>query len=287
MEYTIEDWYEKGERSLIDGHKIFHLSEGEGPHLLLVHGFPTSSWDWQRIWGELTQRYTVTTLDLLGFGYSDKPKSNKYTIDQQASIVEKLLALKGIKEFHLLTHDYGNTVAQELLARHIERPIGIISCALLNGGLFPETHRPRIIQRMLAGPFGSLVSKLLSYGKFAKSFSEVFGPETQPSEEELKAFWKLITLQGGQRNYHKLIRYMQERKQHRSRWVGALQQTSVPLALINGPEDPISGRHMVSRYREIIANEQIYELHGIGHYPQTEASELVLQAFFEFQHSIL
>lgn len=287
MEYTIADWYEKGELSLIDGHQIFHLSEGKGPNLILIHGFPTSSWDWQQLWPDLIQRYTVTALDLLGFGYSDKPKENEYTIHQQTGIVEKLLALKGVKSFHILAHDYGDTVAQELLARHQEHPIGILSCTLLNGGLFPETHRPRLIQRLLAGPFGGLVSRLLSYDKFAKSFSAVFGPYTQPSESELRAFWELITLQEGQRIYHLLIRYMRERKEYRTRWVGALQQTSIPLALINGAVDPISGRHMIERYREIVSDENIYELETIGHYPQTEAPEEVLRAFFDFQTSTL
>ncbi|MEQ9297701.1 MAG: alpha/beta hydrolase [Cyclobacteriaceae bacterium] len=287
MEYTIADWYEKGELSLIDGHQVFHLSEGEGPHLVLIHGFPTSSWDWQKLWAELIQRYTVTTLDLLGFGYSDKPKKNEYTIHQQASIVEKLLVQKGIKSFHILAHDYGDTVAQELLARHQAHPIGILSCTLLNGGLFPETHRPRLIQRLLAGPFGSWVSRLLSYGKFTKSFSAVFGPNTQPSEAELKAFWELIILQDGQRIYHLLIRYMRERKEYRPRWVGALQQTQVAIALINGSVDPISGRHMIERYREIVSDHNIYELETIGHYPQTEAPKDVLRAFYAFQKSIL
>lgn len=287
MEYTIADWYEKGELSLIDGHQIFHPSEGKGPNLILIHGFPTSSWDWQQLWPDLIQRYTVTALDLLGFGYSDKPKENEYTIHQQTGIVEKLLALKGVKSFHILAHDYGDTVAQELLARHQEHPVGILSCTLLNGGLFPETHQPRLIQRLLAGPFGGLVSRLLSYDKFAKSFSAVFGPSTQPSEPELKAFWELITLQEGQRIYHLLIRYMRERKEYRTRWVGALQQTSIPLALINGAVDPISGRHMIERYREIVSDENIYELETIGHYPQTEAPEEVLSAFFDFQTSTL
>jgi pimeloyl-ACP methyl ester carboxylesterase len=224
---------------------------------------------------------------LLGFGYSDKPKNIKYTISQQANIVQGLISRMGIDDFHLITHDYGDTVAQELLSRHLERPIGILSCTLLNGGLFPKTHRPRLIQRLLAGPFGGVVSGLLSYEKFAKSFSEVFGRDTQPTETELQAFWKLIILQDGQRIYHKLIRYMSERRKYRRRWVGALQQSTIPLALINGLEDPISGRHMVQRYREIVSDKYIYELAEIAHYPQTESPELVLKAFFEFQKSIL
>ncbi len=287
MKYTIDRWFEKGEKTLINGHRIFHLSEGSGPNLVLLHGFPTSSWDWQWIWPELIQSYRVVALDFMGFGYSDKPKNIEYTISGQADIVEGLLQIREISSFHILSHDYGDTVAQELLARHHERDIGMQTLTMLNGGLFPETHRPRFIQRLLAGPFGSLVGRLLTYQKFASSFSEVFGPHTQPTGEELVAFWELIALNNGQRVYHKLIRYMAERRQNRTRWVGALQHAAIPLALINGVEDPVSGRHMVTRYREIVSNEHIYELAGIGHYPQTEAPEKAFAAFSSFHSSVL
>ena len=186
-----------------------------------------------------------------------------------------------------MAHDYGDTVAQELLARQLEHPIGMRSCTLLNGGLFPETHRPRLVQRLLASPAGYIISSLLSYRRFSRSFKAVFGADTQPNEAELGSFWRLITLQGGQRIYHKLIRYMAERRDYRSRWVGALQQTTVPLALINGLADPVSGRHMVERYRELISDRYIFELEGIGHYPQTESPYHVLESLRLFHQSVL
>ncbi len=80
-----------------------------------------------------------------------------------------------------------------------------------------------------------------------------------------------------------LIRYMPERRQHRARWVGALQNSPVPLAFINGIADPISGQHMVDRYRELVPAPRICVLPGIGHYPQCEAPDEVLRAFYEFQ----
>jgi pimeloyl-ACP methyl ester carboxylesterase len=64
--------------------------------------------------------------------------------------------------------------------------------------------------------------------------------------------------------------------------VGALQQARVPLRFINGPEDPVSGRHMAERYRELVPNPDVVLLEGIGHYPQLEAPEAVLAAFLAF-----
>ena len=85
---------------------------------------------------------------------------------------------------------------------------------------------------------------------------------------------------------HKLIRYMPERIAHRERWVGALQQSKAPLRVINGPDDPISGAHMVARYRELVPNPDTVSLPGIGHYPQTEDPAGVLKALFEFHQRI-
>ena len=76
---------------------------------------------------------------------------------------------------------------------------------------------------------------------------------------------------------------MNDRKTHRERWVAALQQSNVPIGLINGSVDPVSGAHMVARYREIVSPDHfIVELPKIGHYPQVEAPDEVLEAYRRF-----
>ncbi|MGB1582041.1 MAG: alpha/beta fold hydrolase, partial [Nevskiales bacterium] len=83
---------------------------------------------------------------------------------------------------------------------------------------------------------------------------------------------------------HKLIRYINDRREHRDRWVEALQQADIPLRLINGPADPVSGRHMTERYRQLVPNPDIVLLDdAVGHYPQVEAPEAVLAAYAEFR----
>ena len=75
---------------------------------------------------------------------------------------------------------------------------------------------------------------------------------------------------------------MEERRRHRERWVGALQTTVVPLRVIDGLEDPVSGAHMVARYRELVPHPDVVELDGIGHYPQVEDPQGVVRAFLAF-----
>jgi pimeloyl-ACP methyl ester carboxylesterase len=270
------------------GHDLAYWEEGSGETLLLIHGFPTASWDWAPIWPALAQRFRLVAMDMLGFGFSAKPRPHVYSILEQADLYEALLAKLGIRRCHVLAHDYGDTVAQELLARFEERrasgapSVLLRSICFLNGGLFPESHHPRPVQVALAGPNGAAISALLDETRFSQGFGEVFGPDTQPSAAELADFWQLVAHADGQRIWHLLIRYMEERREHRERWVGALLGASIPLRLVDGPEDPVSGAHLAERYRELVPGADVVLLPGIGHYPQVEDPDGVLRAFFAF-----
>lgn len=269
------------------GREIFCVDSGEldRPAILLIHGFPTSSWDWTRIWSALGEAHRLVALDMLGFGFSDKPNPHRYSIMEQADLCEALVEERRLTSFHVLAHDYGDTVAQELLARQNEgRGAGKwSSVCLLNGGLFPETHQARLIQLLLQSPLGPLINKLSTKSTFNRSFRAVFGPSTKPTREEIDGFWELITHNDGKHGFHNLITYMSERKQYRERWVGALTESVVPIGLINGSLDPVSGAHMVARYRQVVSPDHfIVELPTIGHYPQVEAPEAVVDAYLRF-----
>jgi pimeloyl-ACP methyl ester carboxylesterase len=281
---ALDDWRARGRQYLHRGHPIFFVEEGSGPALLLIHGFPTASWDWTGLWAGLTARFRVIAPDLIGFGFSAKPRAYEYTLADQADLCAGLLRERGIDAADVLAHDYGDTVAQELLARSNEGQgsLALRSVCFLNGGLFPETHRPRLVQKLLISPIGPLVGRLLTRSSFDRSFCAVFGPRTKPAREELDAFWRLVSEGGGLRVTHRLIRYMEERRTHRERWVGALQRSRVPLRVVDGALDPVSGAHMVARYRELVPDPDVVLLPDIGHYPQTEAPEAVLAAFLAF-----
>ncbi len=285
---TLSEWKSKGEFFSYNSHKIFNIDEGEGEVLLLIHGFPTASWDWWQMWPDLLERYRLITLDMIGFGFSAKPKNYPYSIFDQSDLIEQILSSKGVTQVKILAHDYGDTVAQELLARFNERQtqdeegVNIESLCFLNGGLFPETHKALLIQKLLMSPIGGFISKFMNRDKLAKSFRKIFGPNTQPTQTELDEFWELIAHNDGQLNFHLLIRYMQERSDNRERWVGAIQKATIPIRLINGVFDPISGGHMADRYLEIIPNADVVRLDGIGHFPLIESPKLVLQHYLEF-----
>lgn len=263
---------------VFDGHRLHGVSGGRGPALWLVHGFPTSSQDWAGVWPALSRHYTLHAIDMLGFGRSDKPRDFAYSIRASADQWVALAEATGLRELQVLAHDYGNTVVQELLARQRDGALGfrITGAVFLNGGLFAEATHPLPIQRLLAGPFGALVARLSSERRFVASMRRIC---VRPlADEDLRLAWQLIERADGRQRMPALLGYIRERRLHRQRWVDALQQAELPLALVNGVEDPISGRSIVARWRELLPRSPVVELRGVGHYPQVEAPGEVVAA---------
>jgi pimeloyl-ACP methyl ester carboxylesterase len=290
---STDDWLSRGTFAELLDHRIFFVDapaveESRGT-IVLIHGFPTSSWDWQKLWSALNQHYRLIAMDLLGFGFSAKPAPHDYRIMEQADLCEALINHLGVKQFHVLAHDYGDTVAQEMLARQNE---GLgegqwQSCLLLNGGLFPETHRAVLAQRLLKSPIGFLFRHALTKKSLHKSFDHIFG-DTKATQAELDGFFELFDREGGRRNVHRLIHYMTDRLKHRERWVAALTGAICPLGLINGSIDPVSGDHMVQRFEELIGRDHFIErLPRVGHYPQVEAPDAVLAAYQRFLAGVI
>ncbi len=285
-----QQWGAAGDYFTHRNQQVFYrvTANPDKPTLLLLHGFPSSGWDWQPVWAPLGEQFELLAPDLLGFGFSAKPNRRNYTIHGQADLVEALLVARGIDNCHLLVHDYSVSVAQELLARQAERQSDqYASCCFLNGGLFPETHRALLTQKLLLSPLGGLVNRLAGYRQFAASFSKVFGPATQPSDDELQAHWWLINQHNGKHLFHNLITYINDRRQHRQRWLTPLQTSAVPLALINGSVDPVSGEHMVARYQALGCRlDYLARLPLIGHYPQIEAPAEVVDHYLAFYRQL-
>ncbi|MDJ0643523.1 MAG: alpha/beta hydrolase [Erythrobacter sp.] len=268
------EWRAKAKYFDFQGHQIAYWT-GENTNarpLLLVHGFPTCAWDWMPVWETLGATHWLIACDMLGFGLSDKPRSG-YSIHRQTDLQEALLAHLGVGEFDALVHDYGVSVGQELLARNLEGSgaTGLGEVVFLNGGIFPDQHRPRPIQKLGVSPLGFLVGLLMSRKSFGKSFSEVFGPDTQPSETELDEFWTFISHNSGNRITHKLLHYIADRVEHKERWEAALVGAQDRIGLINGAQDPVSGKHAYDKWREVVPNARHHLLPNVGHYPQVEA----------------
>lgn len=281
-------WKNKGTAFNYKANKIFYIQEGKGEVVLIFHGYPYNSFDFKDIWIELTSKFNVIIPDMLGMGFSEKPHNYKYSFEDHADMYTALLGQLQVREIHILAHDLGNSVVQELIARDGENknPFKIKSVAFLNGGLFIDVYKPRLIQILLSKspkPIGKLLSRLMTKKNTDKATAAVFGIDTKPNIELLQNFWDILNYNNGKSIAYLIGRLVFEKKKYQQRWIKAMQQTTIPMCFINGPADPNSGMHMAVRYNQLIPNANIILLdENIGHWPQLEAPGQVIKAFDDF-----
>ncbi|WP_088345278.1 MULTISPECIES: alpha/beta hydrolase [Rhodomicrobium] len=123
----------------IDGVKIFYREAGpaNGPVVLLLHGFPTSSHMFRNLIPQLADTYRVIAPDYPGFGQSDAPDHTKfaYSFGHFADIVDALMGQLGAQKYALYVMDYGAPVGYRLALKHPERVTGLI---VQNGNAYDE-----------------------------------------------------------------------------------------------------------------------------------------------------
>ena len=277
-------WRERGEETGFDGRR-YHLfkREGSGPTLLLLHGFPTCSYDW-RLLIELMGGRAVLAPDYLGYGFSQKPRDHDYTLTASADLAEELIRREapGVPVF-VVGHDIGTSVANELMARDVDGSLTfeIRGVMLLNGSMVQDAASPTLGQRLLRGRLGPLVSRLSSERFFRDQFGSIFSEQHPLTDQEAADQWSLISHEDGQRLGHKLIRYMDERMERAERWHGAIRDWPGPLSLAWGMVDPVATPNVLEKVRELRPRAPLTQWDDVGHYPQLEAPERVAAALEE------
>ncbi|AQT82609.1 hypothetical protein B1R94_06560 [Mycolicibacterium litorale] len=278
---TADEWIAQCEYLISRrGHHIAFRRRGGGPAILLLHGFPTWSYDYAAVATDLARDHDVLTLDFLGYGASDKPARYDYSVAESADTVEDLVAQLGLTSVHLVAHDYGGIVGQELADRrragHL--PFGIDRLTILNCGIVYRAYRPTRLQKMLNTPIlGPLISRRITAATLRSGLAAVWG-DSKLTDGEFGELWRGISLHDGHKLAHRLIRYNTERERHHARWEAALAAWDGPLDLVWGLADPVSGRHVLDAASRLLPAATITALDGVGHFPQTEAATAVAAA---------
>lgn len=268
----VDAWRERGGSEEFRGRKIQVFTRGgREPLLLLLHGFPSSSYDWRLLLEEEAEQAALA-FDCLGFGLSDKPVDHDYTLGEQADIAEELVRRHHQGGVLIVGHDMGTSVATELMARDFEGELemNLVGAMLFNGSMIQGAASPTIAQRLLRGPLGPVVARLSSERFFRQQFGSVFSEEHPLTEEEAADQWSLIAHNGGQRLGHKLISYMDERERHAERWHGALRDWPKPLHLAWGMADPVATENVLDGVLRLRPAAPLIRFEELGHYPQIE-----------------
>ena len=264
--------------------KTFYRSEGVGGPIILLHGFPSSSYDWRRFLQPLSKYGRVIAPDLYGFGYSDAPRKASYTLDSYESFLRDFLSAMGIDGFSLVGHDWGGVIA---LGYAIEHPDLISKLVVLDAALDPdwvEYQRTSpdyaIIRRMEKNSlFKMMARSLISKGTVKRAIA----PRTEnviPDEdlEHYRFFFKRGL------NAIKLYSkdHLQWLEENAPRLNARLKELRIPTMIIWGREDPYFPANIPERLHSEISGSSLHVLDSVGHWPSEERPEEIIELISSF-----
>lgn len=285
----LERWRKEGRFLEHRGRQIFVResggASGSGARdgVLVLHGFPSSSHDWARVVPRLAERVRVVAFDFLGYGLSDKPQDGPFSLYAQADLACAVAQGCGLERCVLVSHDMGQTVAAELMARQEEGrlPFAIGHSIVTNGSTLIDLAQLSAGQKaLLAMPDEPLAASLPLDG-FRGAIRATFSVEHPPSEAEIDCLLASIAEQGGDRLLPRLIRYVEERRANLARWTTGLTAFSAPLSVFWGEQDPIAVPAMARRIRELRPATDVHIWPDVGHWPPIEVPERLAAAILE------
>ena len=145
----------------VDGVRVHYQEAGDpkAPALVLIHGFASSTLVWSKVFLRLAAAgFHVIAVDMLGFGYSGKPRNGEYTIPGQASLLVSLLDRLNVKRATLVGSSYGGAVAATCALDHPQRVEKLVLIGTVNNNR-PLAYK---LMRVFSSPvFGDVVSPLL------------------------------------------------------------------------------------------------------------------------------
>jgi pimeloyl-ACP methyl ester carboxylesterase len=258
------------------GRDVFVLVEGSEntEPILLLHGFPSSSFDFHLALPVLSAGRRVVVHDHLGFGLSDKPRDYSYSLIEQAEVAIEVWRSLGITRGHIVAHDYGTSVATEILARRARGlcPVDFASVTLSNGSVHIDLANLTPSQQILRRPvLGRIFATLSNPVVFRAQIRRILGDARAVPDEELDLMWAGVARAEGRQRLPQLASYMDERKRFEHRWVGALTSLDVPAHVLWGRRDPVAVPEIATVLAGEIPGARLTWLDELGHYPMLEA----------------
>lgn len=272
---TFEQWKERGTLIEIYGHRLFVIDEGESEEVIVIlHGYPSCSYDYYQILPLLSPRYRVVVHDHLGFGLSDKPVNYSYSLIEQADMAIGLWQAMGFQEVNILAHDYGTSIATELIARYNRgiEPVKLNRIILGNGSMHIEMAKLQWTQKVLRTKiWGPILARLSTQRLFNRSLKKLWWDKSVLHQQELDVLWAFLQCKKGMRVFAQVSRYLWDRETFWHRWIGGLQRTDLHIDLIWADKDPVAVIEMAYVLQEEIPRNTLSILPNVGHYPMLES----------------
>lgn len=262
----------------MEGLGIAYRELGEGPAVLLLHGWPTSSYLWREVMPPIAAANRVVAVDLPGFGGSSKPLDADYGFDFHASVLDGFLAALGIEQVALGVHDLGGPIGLDWARRNADR---VTALALLNTLVYPEfsdavlafvdaCSNPQTRQ-FLSSPEGLEAAMQLGLADPTKLTDEVLAAVREPFAGEDARTALMDAGKGLEPAGFERI----------AAWLSTIE---FPVRVVYGAEDRILPEiaETIARLAADVPQAEVTALPGCGHFLQEEAPAEIGALLAEF-----
>jgi len=264
----------------IEGHSIFYVVKGEGDPLILIHGFGAGLWIWEKVIDPLSASFKVYALDLIGHGFSDRPKI-AYRPVTYVHFLKNFMDAVEIEKATLIGNSMGGGVAWAMAIQFPERVKRIV---LIN------SVPPDVLGRVRNKTFKALAFiewiPLLPYlviaGRDRDSIKEVL----QECVDDLKKItpeivdrqYQISNIKGTTWVLSSTLNHAREALQLKA----SLSKLSLPTLLVWGDKDLLFPMDVGEDLHRSIPGSRLQVIHGSGHIPMWETPDEVYKAILSF-----
>lgn len=261
----------------VDGRSIYIQQTGRGEPLLLLHGFGASSYAFRDVAPLLDDHYSLTSIDLTGFGYTERPERKEaYSAAAQVDVIVQVMDQLGIRRTSVLGHSYGGAIGLLLAQQHPDRVDRLV--LISPATQFDES--PKILRSKVAQKLGyQLVKCQLSRpGKFRRTLRNAFYQNDKLSKEEAEEYRERLLVEGLEDTYYAFVDLSVNRN-----GIGLeLERVRKPTLILASRKDEVVDFKDIEEAKQALPNATMMVLENVGHSAAEEEPERVAEEVIRF-----
>lgn len=248
--------------------RIHYLTMGSGEPLLLVHSVAQSIYTWRELMPALAESYCVVAVELPGFGYSDRPLSLNYSMDEMAEVIVKCLDALGVKKTHALGVTMGAVYTMLAAARYPDRFMKVI--ALTPGGI--TDRMPKKIRR-LERPLGPFYREMYSKKDFEKDLPLFYYDGTICTETVVDQYYRTCDDHASRQAIMYAIRNFDEAYAFEE-----IRKAKREFFILWGEEDKLQPIDRLFEIRNMLPDSVYHSIRNTGHWMHEEKAAQIAEA---------
>ena len=263
------------------GTSINYEDQGQGQPLILLHGFGASTYSWRHVMPHFSRSYRVIAIDLKGFGLSDKPLDDDYTVRDQSRIISEFIRVHHLENVILAGHSLGGAVSLLTYLMQSDHDTHRISKLILLDTASYKQDLPAFIS-ILRVPVLNELSLLLTSSNFKSRMilRQAFFDHSKITEEMVTTYGSYLSLPGASQALIKTANQIlpSDLEEISGRYKGI----AVPVLLIWGEKDEIVPLEVGRRLAGNIPHAELVVVPNCGHVPQEECPNQTIEAMESF-----